>query len=145
MTDFMARSTSDEDLSLPKKAGLCGSLKAMLAIDFAPRVIFKQMLLISFATLLAIGQETIWIFFLTGFDQPVLNYTSIEKIFEEEPKPPILTLYNAVTPEVGSTASLMDFYKEKMNEEIEQVTLEAIEWHPEESLTVEETISEAAD
>ena len=70
------------------------------------------MLAIFIGVLIAIGQETISIFFLTGFSQPRLNYSSFEEIFETEEKGPVLAFKNSYTASGATTETLFEKYEE---------------------------------
>ena len=75
------------------------------------------MLKLTIILLIIIGQETIWCFIYTNLKQPILNYTDIGVIFEEN-HPPILTFVNSVLPDgTTSTASFTDYFLEYANEE----------------------------
>ena len=75
------------------------------------------MLKLSLILLIIIGQETIWCFIYTQLKQPVLNYTDVGVIFEENGLP-ILTFVNSVLPDgTTSTTSFTDYFLEYANEE----------------------------
>ena len=106
---------------------------------------WKAMMKLAFALFLIIGQETVWCIIYTSLHQPVLNYTDVGVIFEEN-GPPILTFVNSNLPDgTTPTTSFTDFFLEYANEEEASVQLQSIDYVAETGESVEETLKNFAE
>ena len=105
------------DKDINKKISWTRSTFLFFKTEFGSMTHWKAMLKLSLILLIIIGQETIWCFIYTQLKQPVLNYTDVGVIFEENGLP-ILTFVNSVLPDgTTSTTSFTDYFLEYANEE----------------------------
>ena len=114
--------------------------------EFMSKFAFRQLAVIFGFCLLALLQETFALYFLTNFNQPIINYNNVEATFEEN-GPPILVFANRQTSKGDSTSQFFAAYEAVVNEdgESESVTLHSLDMVAEQSASVEETMKEAGE
>ena len=92
------------------KVGLKESLMALLKADFKSKTAIKQLAIVSCLCLITLLQETIGLYWLTNLGQPTVNYSNIEKTFEEN-HPPVLVFANSFTAAGTQTDALLERVK----------------------------------